>query len=271
MKAAVLAVTVGSVLALAAARAAGQETPPKPPNPKQFVQAGTNEHPLQPVIRWATQEMPAIEALNDYSATLVKRERVDGKLGGYESMELKIRNKPFSVYLHFLSPAVLREQEVIYIEGQNEGKMWVHRGVLSTLRLTPDGEMAMRGHRYPLTEIGLVNLVHRLVEVAEHDAKFGECEVKYFPGTKLNNRVCTMIQVVHPVSRQTFTYHRARVFVDDQLNLPVRFESYDWPQEPGAQPELLEEYTYIDLKLNNGFADADFSIANPQYRFPPKR
>ena len=30
---------------------------------------------------------------------------------------------------------------------------------------------------------------------------------------------------------------------------------------------LLEEYTYVDLKLNNGFSDTDFDTANPQYGF----
>ena len=35
----------------------------------------------------------------------------------------------------------------------------------------------------------------------------------------------------------------------------------------GAEPELMEEYTYLNLKLNNGFTDADFDIKNPNYRF----
>jgi hypothetical protein len=35
-----------------------------------------------------------------------------------------------------------------------------------------------------------------------------------------------------------------------ELNLPVRFDAYDWPKAPGEQPELAEEYTYLDVKLN---------------------
>ena len=60
--------------------------------------------------------------------------------------------------------------------------------------------------------------------------------------------------------RRNFVFHMARIFVDKELNLPIRYESYDWPKEPGGPPELMEEYTYLNLKLNNGFTDADFDI-----------
>ena len=62
-------------------------------------------------------------------------------------------------------------------------------------------------------------------------------------------------------------FHLARIYVDQQYNLPIRYEAYDWPKEPGAEPQLIEEYTYLDLKLNNGFTDADFDIRNPNYQF----
>jgi hypothetical protein len=236
------------------------------------IQALPNEHPLMPALRWAQQGLPTIEGFKDYSTTLVKRERVNGKVGDYEYLFVKVRQKPFSVYLYFLSPAAIKGQEVIFVQGQNNGNMWAHTvGVqdklVGTLSLKPDGMIAMRGQRYPLTEIGLANLVHRLVEVASQDVNYGECEVKFFPGAKINNRTCTCIQATHPVPRRNFLFHLARIFVDDQLNVPVRYEAYDWPKEPGAQPELIEEYTYLNLKINNGFTDEDFSIKNPNYRF----
>jgi hypothetical protein len=156
---------------------------------------------------------------------------------------------------------------VIYVEGPN-GDMWAHRAHSPiTVFVRPDGPMAMQGRRYPLTEIGITNLVRRLVEVGQHDVQYGECEVKYFKDTKINDRICTMIQVVHPVPRDTFRFYLARLYVDDQLKLPIRFESYLWPQEPDGQPILSEEYTYVDLKLNNGFTDEDFSTKNPKYHF----
>ena len=227
-----------------------------------------DEHPLTPVLRWAKQGLPAIENLKDYSAILAKRERVRGRLGGYEYLFIKVRHSPLSVYVRFQAPTKVKGQEVVYVAGRNQGNLLAHKPHMAvTVSLRPEGMIAMNCRRYPLTEIGLVNLVRRLVEVGEQDVHYGECEVTYFTTVKVNNRPCTVIQVVHPIPRDVFRFHLARVFVDDELKVPIRYESYDWPREPGGSPRLIEEYTYLDLKLNNGFTDEDFSTENPEYQF----
>jgi hypothetical protein len=265
----VLAATAmsGVVLAISAVLA---ETPAARPAASQLppLETRPSEHPLVPVLRWAKDGLPAIESLKDYSATLVRRERIRGKLSGYEYVLIKIRHQPFSVYARFEAPAAVKGQEVIYVAGQNDGNMWAHKArVPVTVSLHPDGLIAMAGRHYPLTEIGLVNLVRRLVEVGQQDVNYGECEVKFFTGAKVDNRPCTVIQVVHPAPRDVFRYHLARVFVDDELKVPTHYESYDWPREPGGPPRLIEEYTYLNLKLNVGLTDEDFSRQNPEYHF----
>jgi hypothetical protein len=235
-----------------------------------------DEHPLMPVLRWAYAGLGDLDKVPDYSATLAKRERIGGKVMDYQYMFVKVRQHPFSVYLRFLGPADMKGQEVVYVEGKNKGSMLAHgvglEGKFGTLPLKPDGAIAMRNQVYPLTELGILNLTKRLVEVGEHDAKFGECDVKFYEGAKIKDghggsRVCTCIEVVHPVPRQNFRFHLARIFVDKELNLPIRYESFDWPKTQGGRPELLEEYTYLNLKLNNGFSDADFDVKNPAYNF----
>lgn len=230
-----------------------------------------NEHPLMPVLRWGQESLKIAQKIEDYSATMVKRERIDGKVNDPEYMFIKIRHKPLSVYMCFLKPDHLKGQEVIWIKGQNNGKLWGHgtgmRKVFGTVPLDPTGPVAMKGNRYPITEIGVENLVRRLIEEGEKDTQYGECEVKYFPGAKINGRTCTCIQVVHPVPRRNFQFHLARIFVDDEYNLPVRFEAHDWPSQAGGSPELIEEYTYVNIKMNNKFTDADFDIRNPDYGF----
>jgi hypothetical protein len=37
-----------------------------------------------------------------------------------------------------------------------------------------------------------------------------------------------------------------------------------WPQTEGGEAPLEEAYTYLNLKLNNGFTDADFNPENPE-------
>ncbi|MBN1909159.1 MAG: DUF1571 domain-containing protein [Pirellulales bacterium] len=255
---------------------AERATPTPLPTPKSSPVSSErrpNEHPLMPALRWANQGLIEMDRdLQDYSATLLKRERIDGKLGEQQWMYIKVRHKPYSVYMYFAGPASVQGQEVIYVEGANDGKMWAHPNglrhkIVGTVSLKPTSALAMKDQRYPITELGVRNLVRRLIEVGNNDSKYGECEVKFRDDLKIKDRACTCIQVVHPVPRRNFLFHIARIYVDKELNVPIRYASFDWPKETGGEPELIEEYTYLDLKKNVGFTDADFDIRNPNYRF----
>jgi hypothetical protein len=255
----------------AASRLAGRQGPPSLslPDPVDHVAQATagevkaSAHPLDPALKIARKCLENIETnIQDYSADLIKRERVDGKLGEVDQIFVKIRQEPFSVYTYFKLPESLKGQWALYVEGKNNGDMIAQgagiQGLIGPVHLKPDGLIAMRGQRYPITEIGILNLTKRLIEVAEQDRQHDECEVKFFKEAKINKRLCTCIEVTHPTKRPYFRFYKARVFVDDKMNIPVRYEAYDWPSAPGDEPPLLEEYTYTDVKLNNGFTDADF-------------
>jgi hypothetical protein len=250
---------------------------------EQPPEAQPRQHPLAPVIQMAVEGLDEFRAVQDYSATLVKRERIDGKLMPHEYIFTKIRHEqkegdrvvvPFSVYMYFLAPDNVKGREVIWVRGHNGGKLIGHEEGpimgLVTAYLDPTSDLAMRGNRYPITEVGILNLVERLIEVGERDMDYGECEVQWFDGAKINGRPCKCVQIVHPYPRKNFRFHKVHIFVDKELNLPIRYASWSWPTEPGGKPILLEEYTYLNLKLNNGFTDADFSRNNPNYRFPAR-
>jgi len=110
--------------------------------------------------------------------------------------------------------------------------------------------------------------VTRLGQVAQHDAQYGECNVQFCKNGTLGDRPCVCIQVVHPIPRREFRFHLARIYVDRELNLPIRYESYGWPEKANEAPPLLEQYTYTNLKFNAGLTDADFDTRNPNYQFP---
>jgi len=234
------------------------------------------DHPLIPVIRWAERERPKIAAVKDYTALLQKQENINGVLHGAQVLEVKVRHEPFSVYTKFRFPQNLSGQQAVYVKGQNDDKLFGHGvGVLrvfGTQKLEPDSTLAMNGHKYPITEMGILNLVDKLLEVAYKDIEHGECQVIYTEGATIGKddtlRECTEIRVIHPVQRPHFMFHVARIFVDKELNMPIRYESFDWPRRPGETPQLIESYQYLNLKLNVGLTDADFDHKNPAYAFP---
>ena len=243
-------------------------------------EARKRQHPLYPVLQIAQKAHASIgRNINDYTCTIVRRERIAGRLNSHEFIDAKIRHQqvddgqvlePFSVYLRFTKPARVAGREALYVEGENAGKVFVRRGGermahLSTF-IKPDSRLAMRDNRYPITDIGFQKLIERLIEVVESDLNYGECEVNYFRNAKVNDRVCTRIEVIHPVEREHFKFHKAMV-VDDKDQLPIGYVSYSWPEQPGEKPLLLEEYVYTNIVLNPGLTDRDFDRDNPEYGF----
>ena len=238
-----------------------------------------NQHPLIPAIDIAQDGLKSIRAnIKDYTATLVKRERINGELNDHEFATIKVRQErtengkvvPFAVYLKFLKPKAIAGREVIWVKGENNNKLHAHEGggsILPSVWLDPNGFLAMRGQKYPITEIGMETLVVKLIERANDDMKHGQCQVQITPNFKVNGRNCTLLQVTHPDKKPEYLFHIARVYVDAQLNIPIRYEAYLWPSTAGGKPELDEEYTYVDVKTNVGLTDTDFDSNNPNYNF----
>ncbi|QDU95237.1 DUF1571 domain-containing protein [Lignipirellula cremea] len=238
-------------------------------------------HVLDPALDYARRGLSNIHTnITDYTATLVKRERLNGELSEQEFMFIKVRNRkveggrvvqPLSIYLKFIRPSAGAGREVIWVEGQNEGKLLGHEAPglrnLITVKLDPTGYLAMMGNRYPISEAGIENLIVKLIEKGERDRQRGECDVQFYKGAKINDRTCTLLQVTHPHRRDYFDFHIAQIFIDDQLQVPVRYAAYSWPT-PGGKPQLEEEYTYMNLKVNVGLTDRDFATDHPDYKFP---
>lgn len=242
-------------------------------------------HPLDPALALAKDSLARIQhGVADYTATIIKRERIKGVLGNYEYMFAKIRNRkvegdrlavPLSVYLRFLKPKDVEGREVIWVEQANNGKMRVHESgligrTLGSVWLDPHGALAMKGNLHPITDIGIENLVLKLIERGNAERLLGaeETEVKFIKGAKINDRVCTVLNVRHPVQQAKFEFHLAQIFIDDELQVPIRYAAFHWPTDPkDTTGPVLEEYTYLNLKLNVGLDNAAFDPENPEYNF----
>lgn len=239
-------------------------------------------HPIDPALEIAQEGLDHIRRdVRDYTARLVKRERVDGKLGPEETMQVKIRNRkregdrlvtPLSVYMRFEKPAAAKDREVIWVEGANDGCLIAHEGsgLVKAYRayLPPDHKWAMAGNRYPITHIGLENLIEKLIERGTRERQHEDCEVRIVDDAELNGRPCRRIELRHPEKKPEYDFYLAEIYIDKEYFLPIRYAAYSWPEMEGGDPLLEEEYTYIDLKLNVGLTEADFDWQNPEYNFP---
>ncbi len=86
----------------------------------------------------------------DYQCNFTKQERIGGDLSKVQQISLKMRHEPLSIYMKWRSGET--GQQVIYVEGQNDGKMLVKagglKGRLGTLSLDPNSALAMSQSRH---------------------------------------------------------------------------------------------------------------------------
>lgn len=261
---------MGRILAVVAATiAASSALAADPVDSASGAEASAAEHPLKPAIRLARASLEAMETIVDYEAVITRRELVNGALTT-ESMRMKFREQPFSVYLHFGGANAGRE--VLYVDGQNNNMLLAHEGsgiksFFGTVSLSPDSPEVLAESRHMITDIGLRNMVTAIADRWEEESRFGECEVQYYQSAKVNETECLAIECTHPRPRRQFKFHISRLFLDKQTNLPVRVENWGHPPQPGGKPVLIEEYTYSELKTNVGLTDIDFDRTNPAYSF----
>ncbi len=223
--------------------------------------------------------------IRDYSCLLIRRENVKGKLLKPEYIYTKVRQQqvdagkvvvPFSVYMKFLKPDDVKGREIIYIEGQNDGKMLVKEGgmrgkLIPSLWLEPTSSLVMSTCRYPISDVGIQTLTEKLIERGHADdgnIANKDYVAEYRDGAKLNGRKCKYLKVEFLTQKPVNEASLMEIFIDKHLMVPIRYVAYGWPISPSAsKPPVLEEYTYLKLELNKSFTDADFDPENPNYNF----
>jgi hypothetical protein len=227
------------------------------------------EHPLYPPIQLAKKSLQALDSITDYEATFVKEERVNGQLV-MQTMQIRLRESPFSVYLLYGGDAAGRE--ILYVQGQNNNQVHAHEGrglksLVGTVSLAADAIDALQGNRYPITQIGMRRMLETVLTQWRQETLYGEIDVRFYPNAKLAGRSCQVIESTHPHPRRQFKFHMTRLFIDLETRLPVRVEQYGFPQMPGGKPPLEELYSYSGIRPNVGLTDRDFSTKNPEYSF----
>lgn len=241
----------------AAYSAAGMATAPAA-NP-QPAAASVMDAPL----RLAADADLTFQRVQDYTCLFIKSERINGKLQQENAIEMKFRNRPFSVYMRWLGPNSMAGQEVAYVDRRNNGMMRVHlngiAGAVGFMNVDPRDPRALENSRHSITEAGIGKLIERLRNDWELERRLNLTQVRV-ADYDFAKRKCTRVETIHPDNRggQFYSY-RSVVYFDKETRLPIRFEAYDWPRKGGGpEGELLECYSYVNLAFNVGLTDETF-------------
>jgi hypothetical protein len=219
---------------------------------------------MEEPLRLIAEARRSFQGVKDYTCVFVKREQIKGQLQPENQMAMKVRNQPFSVHLRWLSPKAQVGQEACFVAGRNNGMMRVRSpgllGAIGWVSMDPKDPRAQEASRRSITEAGIGNLIERLAQRWEHERKVGLTQVR-IGEYEFSKRRCTRVETTHPDnSGGQYQTYRTVVYFDKETNLPVRIEAYDWPTPKGnPDGELLESYSYVNLRFNIGLGDEAFN------------
>jgi len=220
-----------------------------------------------------------LSAVSSYTSTFFKQEQVGGAMGGGQVMNVKIRHEPFSVYMKWLVGD--KGRELLYVDGQNDGNMLVKVGgikgrLLPCVKLDPNGAIAMREARHPVTDIGLLNLSRKIIRYRQHEADNGYADIRcqMLDGEEIDGRPCYCFILNYQNPETSETYRKSVQYVDKELLLPICIKNYGWPADDSEtdlvkldEATIVEHYGYSNIQMDTQLADADFDRKNRSYRF----
>ena len=97
-----------------------------------------------------------------YRATLLKQERLNGKLGPWELLGVEFREQPFSVLLTWQSSPAGMADRALYVAGQNGGKALARGKILHLIHhRDPYSADAINASRIALPEFGMAKGTER--------------------------------------------------------------------------------------------------------------
>jgi hypothetical protein len=215
----------------------------------------------------------------DYTCTLFKQERISGELTDGQSIELKLRHRPFSVYMKWGSGD--KGREALYVEGADDNRLTVHPGgwkarIVPAIKIDPEGALALSEARHPVTMVGLIKLCDEITVRRKNElAHRLPVHCRLLENEVVNDRPSYGFVSTYLDRKCSEDYRKSIHYVDKEWLIPICVKNYAWPEakqtfaDDNALDEatLVEHYAYSELQFNQRLAAQDFDRANEAYGF----
>lgn len=203
-----------------------------------------------------------MKGVNDFTCIVTKRERIGGTLQPQETILLKSREKPFSIYAKWIT-GKKKGQEALFVQGKNKNKVIAHfgglQGLFGVFKVDPNSSLARKYARHPITEVGFSHMLKSLTSVCERAKRNGDLKLIYVGEKKLADGVVARGLVRILPKKNCYPCHIMFFYLDEKTLLPARLVQLDWDYL------LLDSYTFSHVRVNQGLTDKDFDPNNRQY------
>jgi Protein of unknown function (DUF1571) len=221
------------------------------PTPDQFETLARTD----PVAFLRTCLLRYRKEVQGYQCTLVKLERLNGKVGPVEVIAATFQEEPFSVLLAWKSSSAGMADKALYVAGANGG-MALARGKILHLvhHRHPFSAEAMNASRYALPEFGMAKGTERSLAAWERAAARGALKVEYLgirPVPEAGGVPCYVLRRTCDIPEE-----------DGVVAVDVSVDVAHWLQVgnvlTAAENQPIAAYYFRDIVLNPVFAPDQF-------------
>ncbi|MCO4748311.1 MAG: DUF1571 domain-containing protein [Proteobacteria bacterium] len=207
----------------------------------------------------ALREMEAVASeLKDATFTMYKREWVNGGQGSMSTADVKFR-RPEDAYMIFVDGPNAGREVLWRGPDWNGGRFKVDPGrFIPVMNLDPNGSLAMRGNRHNIRELPPTLLIEKIIADAMriNDSATFAPDVTDLGTTEIRGEASRCWEAKLPKDKDPGFYaYKVKVCASPSTKMPNAMRV--WDVEDG-ELRLVEEYDYINLKVNPGLSDSDF-------------
>jgi hypothetical protein len=204
----------------------------------------------------------ALGKVRDYTCTFTRQEMRNGTISGEQVAEMKVRSAPAGVYVRFAKPDSVAGMEVAYTGARKTQKMRYRPagadGVKGFKTVDLDDAKFLADNRHPVTEWTMAAILDRVAAATAREKALNNPVEVYAGDYQFAGLNVTRYEILTRRPHAFRYAHRMLVYVDKATKLPVRFEAYDQPKSGAATGDLIEAYSFSDVKLNVGLGENSF-------------
>jgi len=204
----------------------------------------------------------AMAKVRDYSAYLVREERINGKLLPTQTAELRLRSEPFSIYTKTIAPKNLLNQELAYVSGRKDERVRVKlpgvAGAAGFQSVAMTDAKANADSKYTLANTGMAAILKRVDVAMDAERKAKTKPEVLMADYKFDGKVCTRYEVLCEFPHKFRMAAKFVVYFEQETKLPIRFEMYDAAKRAETEGGLMECVSFMSLKLNGALGDGVF-------------
>lgn len=210
-----------------------------------------------------------IKTVHDYTCTFWKQERIGGKLRKVETIGVRYRENPVSVFMTWLRNAD-QVKRALYVDapgfvdkhGQKTAKIEpagaIVRLLVSEVDMPIHGDRARKASRSSMDLFGFRQMLEALLRDDAKAEADGVLDLRYDGESEVDGRPTYVLVRYLPYTGDGSKYPNAKMVMHIDQEWLVPTAVYGYADKEGTQ--LLCSYVFTDVKINPGLTDADFEF-----------